>query len=80
MLFSEMTTMRVGGSAYHFVEATTEEQLVAAAHEAWSGHEEWLLLGGGSNMVVADEGFDGTVIRVASRGIERLPTAPGTVR
>src|SRR5690606_16161533 len=30
----------------------------------------WLILGGGSNLVVADEGFDGTVIRVATRGIE----------
>ena len=80
MQFSDLTTMRVGGPAHHFVEATTEAQLVEAAHEAWSGHDEWLLLGGGSNIVVADEGFDGTVIRIATRGIERLPTAPGSVR
>lgn len=80
MQFSDFTTMRVGGPAYHFVEATTEQQLVAAAHEAWGGHDEWLLLGGGSNLVVADDGFDGTVIRAATRGIERVATAPGTVR
>ena len=80
MQFSDLTTMQVGGAAYYFVEATSEAQLIAAAHEAWGGHDEWLLLGGGSNLVVADEGFDGTVIRAATRGIDRLPTAPGTVR
>ena len=72
--------MRVGGPAREIVEATTEQQLVDAAHEVWGGQEEWLVLGGGSNLVVADEGFDGTVIRVQSRGIERLLTAPGSVR
>lgn len=72
--------MRVGGGAHRVVEATTEEQLVAAAHEVWSEPDEWLLLGGGSNLVVADEGFDGTVIRIATRGVERLPAEPGTVR
>jgi len=78
--FSDVTTMQVGGAAYHFVEATTEAELIAAAHEAWGGHDEWLLLGGGSNLVVSDDGFDGTVIRAATRGIERLDSAEGTVR
>lgn len=80
MLFSEVTTMRVGGPAHDTLEAHTELELVDAAHEAWARHDEWLVLGGGSNMVVADSGFDGTVIRVLSRGIERLASAPGTVR
>src|SRR6187431_2648639 len=77
---SELTTIRVGGSAHLLVDATTEAELIAAAHDAWGGQEEWLILGGGSNLVVADDGFDGTVIRVLTRGIERLLTAPGTVR
>ena len=72
--------MRVGGSAREIVEATTEQQLVDAAHDVWGGQEEWLVLGGGSNLVVADAGFDGTVIRVLTKGVERLLTAPGTVR
>ena len=80
MLFSELTTMRVGGPARAVVDAETEQQLVDAAHEAWGGQDEWLVLGGGSNLVVADDGFDGTVIRVLTRGVERLLTAPGTVR
>ena len=72
--------MRVGGPAYRYTEASNEAELIAAAHEAWGGQDEWLLLGGGSNLVVADDGFDGTVIRAATRGIERVPTAPGSVR
>ena len=72
--------MRVGGPAHEVIDAATEQQLIAAAHEVWGGQEEWLVLGGGSNLVVGDEGFDGTVIRVLTRGIERLDSAPGTVR
>jgi UDP-N-acetylmuramate dehydrogenase len=72
--------MRVGGPAREIVEAHTEQQLIDAAHDAWGGQEEWLILGGGSNLVVSDGGFDGTVIRVLTTGIERLLTAPGSVR
>ncbi|MCU1409760.1 MAG: murB [Rhodoglobus sp.] len=72
MLLSELTTMRVGGPAGTLVTATTRDELTDAALEAWGSGDEWLVLGGGSNVVIADEGFDGTVIRVATRGIERL--------
>jgi UDP-N-acetylmuramate dehydrogenase len=71
-LLSELTTMRVGGPAEKLVTATTRDELVEAALAAWSDGEPLLVLGGGSNVVVGDAGFDGTVIRVASRGIERL--------
>ena len=80
MRFADLTTMRVGGDAYHSIDATTENELIAAAHDTWGGQEEWLILGGGSNLVVADDGFDGTVIRVLTRGIERLAAEPGHVR
>jgi UDP-N-acetylmuramate dehydrogenase len=72
--------MRVGGAAREVIDATTEQQLIDAAHEVWGGQEEWLVLGGGSNLVVADEGFDGTVIRVLTTGVERLEAADGQVR
>ena len=71
MLLSELTTMRVGGPARELVTATTRDELVAAARRVWSAGDEWLVLGGGSNVVVSDAGFDGTVIHVASRGIDR---------
>ena len=72
-----LTTLRVGGPAAQLVSATTRDELVAAVLEAWGSAEEWLLLGGGSNVVIADDGFDGTVVRVETRGIERLADAGG---
>lgn len=59
----------------------TPTELVEQALEVWGTGEDWFVLGGGSNLVVADEGFDGTVIRVLTRGIEELAdAAPGRVR
>ena len=77
---SELTTMRVGGPARELLHATSQDELVDAALTTWSSGEEWLVLGGGSNVVVADEGFDGTVIRVESRGVEHLAAEEGSVR
>ena len=70
--FSELTTLRVGGPAHRLVTATTQRDLVDLATEAWEHGVPWLALGGGSNLLVGDEGFDGTVIRVATKGIEVL--------
>jgi UDP-N-acetylmuramate dehydrogenase len=77
---AELTTLRVGGPAERIVEVTTSEQLVDAVLEAEGSGEPWLVLGGGSNVLVADEGVDGVVLRVMTRGIERLPDAPGSAR
>jgi UDP-N-acetylmuramate dehydrogenase len=77
---SELTTMRVGGPAATLIEPTDAEQLVAATLDAWGSGEPWLILGGGSNLVVADEGFDGTVIRVATRGVEQVDGHGVTLR
>jgi UDP-N-acetylmuramate dehydrogenase len=69
---SELTTIRVGGPARLLVTATTRDELITAAVDTWQSNEPWVLLGGGSNSIFADDGFDGTVIHIASRGIERL--------
>mgnify|MGYP006172751897 CR=1 FL=1 len=63
------TTLRLGGPAAHFVEATTEEALVEAVRAADEAGEPVLLVAGGSNLVVADEGFPGTVLKIATRGV-----------
>ncbi len=63
---SELTTLRLGGPARHLVEAATESALVGAVREA---EEPLLVLAGGSNLVVADDGFPGTVVHVATRGV-----------
>src|SRR5690606_19856722 len=72
-----LTTLEVGGSARRLLTATTRDELIEAVLDAEAEVDGWLLLGGGSNVVIADEGFDGTVVRVATRGIERLPDAEG---
>jgi UDP-N-acetylmuramate dehydrogenase len=77
---AELTTMRVGGEAHLLLAPATADELVEATLDAWGSGEAWMLLGGGSNMVVADEGFDGTVIRVLTRGIEQLSEEGGRVR
>lgn len=64
------TTLAVGGPARRLVEARTEEALVDAVRAADAEGDALLLLGGGSNLLVADAGFDGTVVRVATRGVD----------
>ncbi len=66
---AQHTTLRLGGPARSWVDATTEAELIAAVSEADAAGEPVLVLGGGSNLVVADEGFAGTVVKVATTGI-----------
>ncbi|GAA2119256.1 UDP-N-acetylmuramate dehydrogenase [Actinomadura alba] len=67
------TTLRLGGPARRFVEAATQEELIAAVRAADQSGEPLLVFGGGSNLVVADDGFTGTAVHVATRGVEVLP-------
>ena len=67
---ADHTTLHLGGAAARFVTAATQEQIVAAVRAADLAGEPVLVLGGGSNLVVADEGFPGTVVFVASAGLE----------
>jgi UDP-N-acetylmuramate dehydrogenase len=62
------TTFRLGGPAARLVTARTDADLVAAVRDADSRGEPVLLIGGGSNLVIADKGFDGTAIRIATQG------------
>jgi UDP-N-acetylmuramate dehydrogenase len=64
------TTLRLGGPARRFVSATTAEELVGAVRAAEAGGDPLLVLGRGSNLVIDDGGFDGTVVHVATRGYE----------
>jgi UDP-N-acetylmuramate dehydrogenase len=65
-----LTTFGLGGAARYFVTARTEEQLIGALRFAQEQRLAAVLLGGGSNLVVSDAGWDGVVIRIASRGVE----------
>ena len=64
------TTFGIGGPARWFVEAASEDELVEATGWARERGLALFVLGGGSNLLVADAGFDGLVLRVGLRGIE----------
>jgi UDP-N-acetylmuramate dehydrogenase len=63
------TTLRLGGPARSWVRATTDDELTEAVRRADEAGEPVLVLAGGSNLVVADEGFAGTVVEVATTGV-----------
>ncbi len=69
MRLADYTTIGLGGPARDFAAASTEEHLIEAVGAADARGEPVLILGGGSNLVVADDGFDGTVIQVAITGV-----------
>jgi len=76
---SELTTLRLGGAPARLVEASSEDELATLVCDADAAGEPLLVLAGASNVVVADEGFEGTAVRVATRGIEQLQRSDGRV-
>jgi UDP-N-acetylmuramate dehydrogenase len=68
-LLRDHTTLRLGGPATAWVEATTEREVVDAVRSLDAAGEPALVLAGGSNLVVADDGFAGTVVKVATAGV-----------
>ena len=71
---ADLTTLRTGAAPERMQEATTTAGLVEALRDTWARGDEWFVLGGGSNLFVGDEPFDGTVIRILTTGIEELPS------
>ncbi|ANP56288.1 UDP-N-acetylmuramate dehydrogenase [Streptomyces griseochromogenes] len=65
-----LTTFRLGGPATRLVTATTDAEVIAAVRDADDTGTPLLLIGGGSNLVIGDKGFDGTALRIATRGVE----------
>ena len=65
---AELTTFRVGGPVADFVEAHTEDEFIAAVREADDAATPLLVVGGGSNLLAADAGFSGRVVRDARSG------------
>lgn len=78
---AQLTTLRTGGVPARMIDATTFDELVHALRAVWAEGDAWLVLGGGSNLFIGDEPFDGTVVRVHTQGIERMPSPrPGFTR
>jgi UDP-N-acetylmuramate dehydrogenase len=65
------TTLGVGGAARWFAEAATEAEVVEAVAFARELKVPLFVLGGGSNLLVSDDGFSGVVLHMAIRGVER---------
>jgi UDP-N-acetylmuramate dehydrogenase len=65
---SQYTSLRVGGPATKIVQVSTEAQIIAAIEEA--GDTPILIMGGGTNVLIADKGFDGTVIRISNNSVQ----------
>ena len=65
-----LTTFKVGGPARWFAEARTPEDVLQAVDTARANNWRLFVLGGGSNLVVADRGFPGMVVRIGIRGID----------
>ncbi|MDZ3745120.1 UDP-N-acetylmuramate dehydrogenase [Pseudoglutamicibacter cumminsii] len=74
---SDITTMGVGGPADRFIVARTREEILEAVQEADAAGTPLLIVGGGSNLVIADEGYRGTVLQIATRGITMGDIAEG---
>ncbi len=68
--FSELTTMRVGGPTREFAEATSTEELIELVRDADARQSPLLVMGGGSNLVVGDRGWDGLTIKISSSGMD----------
>ncbi|MEU6493012.1 UDP-N-acetylmuramate dehydrogenase [Streptomyces sp. NPDC046984] len=63
-----LTTFRLGGPATRLITATTDAEVIAAVREADGAGTLLLLIGGGSNLVIGDKGFEGTALRIATDG------------
>jgi UDP-N-acetylmuramate dehydrogenase len=67
---ADHTTLRVGGAARRMIITETETEFIEKVRELDAAGEPLLILGGGSNLLVGDSGFDGTVIKIATRGVD----------
>jgi UDP-N-acetylmuramate dehydrogenase len=64
-----LTTFRLGGPAGRLLTAETDADVVAAVREADEAGTPLLVVGGGSNLLIGDDGFDGTAVRIATSGL-----------
>ncbi|KNB50082.1 UDP-N-acetylmuramate dehydrogenase [Streptomyces caatingaensis] len=76
-----LTTFRLGGPVTRLITAVTDDEVIAAVREADDAGVPLLIIGGGSNLVISDKGFEGTALRIATTGFSldgtRLELAAG---
>lgn len=74
-----LTTLKIGGKARFFARTEKVEDIFRAFEFADRNNHEIFVLGGGSNVLISDNGFDGVVLQVALKGIETVAEKNGTV-
>jgi UDP-N-acetylmuramate dehydrogenase len=78
-----LTTFRLGGPATRLVTAFTDDEVISVVREADTAGTPLLIIGGGSNLVIGDRGFEGTALQIATSGFTldgvRLELAAGEV-
>jgi UDP-N-acetylmuramate dehydrogenase len=79
-VLADHTTLRVGGPADRMLTVETEPELIEVVRDLDAAGEQVLILGGGSNVLIGDAGFAGTVIKIATRGVaEDVDACSGAV-
>ncbi|MDO8663771.1 MAG: UDP-N-acetylmuramate dehydrogenase [Candidatus Wildermuthbacteria bacterium] len=76
---AEYTTFGIGGKARYFINASTREDLTRAVERAKELKLPFFVLGSGSNLLVADEGFNGLVIKMQNAKYDHSPFSTGWV-
>ncbi len=76
---AELTTFKIGGKARFFARATNENEVIKSLEFAEQNNLKVFILGGGSNILIADEGFDGLVLQIALKGIATFAEKDGTI-
>lgn len=77
---AEFTTLKIGGKARFFLSVKCEKGLIEALRFAEDNDLKTFILGGGSNVLIADEGFDGLVLQIALKGITTFQEGDKSVR
>jgi UDP-N-acetylmuramate dehydrogenase len=77
-VLAPFTTLGIGGPARWFMETTREDEIAAASAWATERRIPLFVLGGGSNLVVSDDGFNGLVVHIALRGVDAGPVNGGS--
>ncbi len=79
VLLAPYTTFGIGGPARWFVEASTENQVLEAVNFAKEQNVPLFVLGGGSNLLVSDDGFPGVVLHISLKGVEQRSRESATL-
>ena len=76
---ADLTTFKIGGKARFYVRAASEAEVIEGLKFADQNDLKVFILGGGSNVLIADEGFDGLILQIALKGIAASMEKGGTV-